>query len=47
MWKGAEALLLTEYFENKGKLNELKSMKGYLSQKEDTEAEKDYDKEIA
>ena len=49
MWKGAEALLLTEYFENKEKLNELKSMKGYLSRKGDIESdgEKYYDEEIA
>ena len=48
-WKGAEALLLTDYFENKEKLNELKSMKGYLSRKGDIEAEgeKYYDKEIS
>ena len=30
MWKGAEALLLTEYFENKEKLFELKKKKEYL-----------------
>ena len=47
MWKGAEALLLTDYFENKEKLNELKSMKGYLSRKGDIGAEKHYDKEIS
>ena len=46
MWKGAEALLLTEYFENKEKLNELKSMRDYLSRKGDIEIEKHYDKEI-
>ena len=48
-WKDAEALLLTDYFNNKEKLNELKSMKGYLSLKEDIEAEgeKYYDKEIS
>ena len=47
MWKGAEALLLTEYFENKEKLNELKSMRNYLSRKGDVETEKHYDKEIS
>ena len=48
-WKGAEALLLTNYFENREKLNELKSMKGYLSRKGDIESdgEKYYDEEIA
>ena len=46
MWQGAKALLLTEYFENKEKLNELKSMRDYLSRKGDIETEKHYDKEI-
>ena len=46
MWKGVEALLLTEYFENKEKLNELKGIKVYLSRKGETEQEKHYDKEI-
>lgn len=46
MWKGTEALLLTEYFENKEKLNELKSMRDYLSRKGDIKTEKHYDKEI-
>ena len=47
MWQGAKALLLTEYFENKEKLNELKSMRNYLSRKRDIETEKHYDKEIS
>ena len=47
MWKGAKALLLTEYFENKEKLNELKSIRDYLSRKGDVETEKHYDKEIS
>ena len=46
MWKGAKALLLTEYFENKEKLDELKSIKNYLSLKGETEHEVHYDKEI-
>lgn len=46
MWKGAEALLLTEYFENKEKLNELKEVKDYLSRKGETEHEEHYDNEI-
>ena len=45
MWQGAETLL-TEYFENKEKLNELKGIKGYLSLKGETEHEEYYDKEI-
>ena len=47
MWKGAKALLLTEYFENKEKLNELKSIRDYLSRKGDVETEKHCDKEIS
>ena len=46
MWKGAEALLLTEYFENKEKLNELKGVKDYLSRKGETAHEEHYDNEI-
>ena len=46
MWEGAKALLLTEYFENKEKLNELKGIKAYLSRKGETEHEGHYDKEI-
>lgn len=46
MWQGAEALLLTEYFENKERLHELKGIKGYLSRKGDMEHEEHYDKEI-
>ena len=46
MWKGAEALRLIEYFENKEKLNELKGIKAYLSRKGETEHEEHYDKEI-
>lgn len=30
MWKGADGLLLTEYFDNKKKLSELKSGKNFL-----------------
>lgn len=43
MWQGAKALLLTEYFENKEKLNELKRIKNYLSRKGETEHEEHYD----
>lgn len=46
MWKGAEALLLTEYFENKEKLNELNGIKVYLSRKGEIEHEEHYNKEI-
>ena len=46
MWNGAEALLLTEYFENKEKLNELKSIKDYLSRRGDIKPQEHYDKEI-
>lgn len=30
MWKGADGLLLTEYFDNKKKLSELKSGRNFL-----------------
>lgn len=30
MWKGADGLLLTEYFDNKKKLSELKSGRSFL-----------------
>lgn len=44
MWKGANGILLTEYFENKKKLSELKSGRNFLCHRGKDIAE--IDKEI-
>ena len=51
MWQGAKALLLTEFLENKEKLNELKCLQNYLVNKCDSdeemeELEEHYEQEI-